>query len=407
MSSFLLFAYTAINIGIAILFYKREKGVFQLPFLIACVSLTFVLPQLAAIITISSGADIIELPLAFMCACNIALFYGFYKGEVKPIREPRKYLNVSNLTTKIAAFAIIGISAYFMNRGQYKGGFVSGVFVIINFFESYLAYSMMLSLLLINNGTKKKWVKYLLVFMVILSIDKVFQSARRAETIALFLSIGYFLETKLLTYKRIRILVPLFFVAGALFNTQIGDYRSNAYSGEVSVWDNIKNIDLSGALVSMQETQEGEIYNAITGINYCNDNSVYDYGAFNWNGIINNFIPKALVGESLKNILYIKTDYDSARSEMTSSGGTMTGYFDAFASFGILGWIKFFLIGYIMGALWRKRDVSPLSILLYIGLLTPSLHLLTHSSGNFFSSLVFFYLLVYPFIKNSVYKYEG
>lgn len=126
----------------------------------------------------------------------------------------------------------------------------------------------------------------------------------------------------------------------------------------------------------------------------------YDYGAFNWNGIVKDFVPTALVSRDLKKSMMIENESNDLVSHLTKSGSTMTGYFDSFRSFGLFGFIKFLVIGFIMGFLWKRREASDISLLTYFMLLTPGLHLLTHSSNYFVSNYVFLLIFIYPVLMS-------
>ena len=53
-----------------------------------------------------------------------------------------------------------------------------------------------------------------------------------------------------------------------------------------------------------------------------------------------------------------------------------------------------------MGALWKKRLNNDISIFLYITLLTPGIHMITHSTNTIISHVVIYAMIVYPVLCN-------
>ena len=242
----------------------------------------------------------------------------------------------------------------------------------------------------------------LLALSILIGLDMFVQQARRANAAIYFLCIIFFYCASL-DRKRYRLMkwsVPMFFFVGTIFSSNIGQYRINAYAQKTDAWDNIEQALTTDSKRSKRESiwSVSEVRNAISGINFCYATGDYDLGATNWNGVVGPIVPKALVGAKVKESLMIDASYSALRDKLTKSGSTMTGYFDAFGSFGLLGFIKFLIIGYIMGALWRRMEVSYISLFLYLALLTPALHIVSHSSNNFVAALVLYAILVYPFL---------
>lgn len=406
MTEILIFIYISINLYVAYTYFKLDFGVFQFPFLIACVSLTFVTPQLVNLLKsgyfIQDGID--EVILLNLCLCNIALTIGFNTQSNKKNIVEYSIIRLDNrklLERTIYVFFLVGSIATLMNRGVYKGGFVSGTFVIISFFTSFGTIALLLILIAHQRGILKGKIFVILsVIIIVLTLDKIIASGRRAATINLVLMILYFfLNRKSSIYTYLKICVPAFFVIGMILGSQIGKYRETAYQGNKTFIENISSLDFSSSEIDARVLQKGEIYNAFEGMRMIYLKNIYDYGAYNWNGIVKDYIPTALFSKEFKNSLMIKEESQDLVNYLTRSGSTMTGYFDSFLSFGILGFIKFWIMGTIMGFLWRRRNQSDLSILLYFSLLTPGLHVLTHSSNYFVSEYVFEIIFIYPMLK--------
>lgn len=403
MSLSLIYIYIIINIVIFVVYFRKDMGVFQSPCLFSLVSLVFISPQLLEIQKCHIDPDnYMLISLLIFITCNIFFSLGFTYGWKMTNNSCTKQTFFSNRLWLICIiFSIIGVGATITNRGVYKGGFVSGLYVVVNFFASYLDYLLVLILMAISKKLKIPFYIYLiLALVVILQIDKLLISARRGEAIQFILTLGffYFYMHSSIFYKKFKYIIPGLFFIGVILNTQIRTYRENSYSGKITVMENIKNIDLSkkskNKLISNLETN-----NAIIGINYCFNNGIYDYGTYNWNGIIKEFLPKSMFGLETKNNLQFENTNKRIVTKLTKSGSTMTGYFDSFTSFGVFAFIKFLLIGFFMGCLWKRKDTSIVSLILYITSLSAVLHTITHSTNNIITDFVFFVFFVLPFLK--------
>lgn len=369
----------------------------------ACVNLTFVLPQILSIYFIRGNSDgFMFLPLVVFITCNLAASLGFREMSKKPDSSIFTDSCERNPLKVVLLFTLVGAVSYFMNRGIYHGGFNSGNYVIVNFFISYLQYALVLLLAIKNKYPIPRFLFYaILLFIIILYFDKVVLTGRRNDAIRIFIILLFFFfyhHKRKGVYKKFKWLVPFFFVAGMIFNTQIENYRNSAYE-DVSLIDNLVSLDFTGAAQALLSNSENEVYNGMKGINYCSDISGYNFGAYDWNRIIHDFVPKALVGSNGKEALLFTLPTDNIEGDMTEFGNTFTGYYDAFASFWLFGFIKFLIIGLFMGYLWRRKHSSDICFMMYFCIITNCLHVPSHTTSYFTNGLIFFMIFVYPFIK--------
>lgn len=405
MSSILIIVFTTINLIIIINGLRNNKlGVFQFPFIIACVNLTFICPQLSAIEAhVKSPDAYLTTSVLHMCLCTIAVWAGFAIGSSGNVRSQfiRRF-NPQNLIPVAILFLFIGVSAYLINRGVYKGGKISGPFVIVNFFTAYINYALILIMMALYQPGKKSNARFLLFIVLVIAIDQFINQARRANALYIAMIIGYFymLHCSHKQYAIVKYVIPGVFLFGMLFNTVIAQYRENAYSGKLTAVENVESLDFGNSKEYDANLAKGEVNNAILGINLCETYDLYDYGALNWNRTIYDLVPKFLVGASVKQQLHIPCAYEPLVLSLTSNGSTMTGYFDSYASFGLLGFIKFFLISLMMGMLWKRKITSNISIFLYLALLTPGIHSVTHSTNNILSSLIVYSIFAYPILRS-------
>lgn len=132
---------------------------------------------------------------------------------------------------------------------------------------------------------------------------------------------------------------------------------------------------------------------------------LYDYGIVHWNRFVRNYIPAQVIGRSFKdslvlspNDLDIKFLVEEKYSHKFKLGTTMTGYKDSAGSFGWFGFIKFLLIGSIMGVLYRHAMQGAfLGQLLYVYFLTDGMQCISHATDEFLvRGWIYFFTLGYP-----------
>ena len=118
---------------------------------------------------------------------------------------------------------------------------------------------------------------------------------------------------------------------------------------------------------------------------------VFDFGLFNWDALIHNYVPAQLFGATFKNSLQfnIYGTTENAFGFEKAASTSQPGLVDAFRSFWYFGCIKFFIIGLIMrkllaGALAGRVNYA----FFYILLLPKSILIVTHSTQYFFSHLI-------------------
>ena len=85
------------------------------------------------------------------------------------------------------------------------------------------------------------------------------------------------------------------------------------------------------------------------------------------------------------------------RGYRISTGSTMTGLADAFRSFWYFGWVKFFLIGFLLKKIWNAAQSGSLGgQLLYMLLIVKTMHVITHNTHWFFSPWVHISIFLFP-----------
>jgi len=83
-----------------------------------------------------------------------------------------------------------------------------------------------------------------------------------------------------------------------------------------------------------------------------------NYGAGLSNSLVHNYVPRQIVGESVKNALHINTYVGEAVVQRyfwrPKAGSFMTGPCDAFMQFAFFGALYYYLIGYLYARLWKQ-----------------------------------------------------
>jgi hypothetical protein len=135
------------------------------------------------------------------------------------------------------------------------------------------------------------------------------------------------------------------------------------------------------------------------------DTGFYDLGSKHWNRFVHNYVPGQIIGhENKENLMLRPSDIEMKDiaymkyGHRFKIGTTSTGYRDSFASFGWFGFIKFLLIGWIMGVLYRHAMLgSFLGQLLYIYLLARGMQAISHETNDILVRMwIYFFALGYP-----------
>lgn len=182
-------------------------------------------------------------------------------------------------------------------------------------------------------------------------------------------------------------------VGGLVFINGIHHYRVIMSQKDLSLTEKLSEAANTDYMASSKKRMAG------AGIEFSNyvyyryviaEERQYDYGAVHWNRFVFNYVPAQVVGREFKDNLYFEyavEDYDDiAEREYNHSfklGSTETGFTDAFGSFGWFGFIKFALIGYLMGRLYSNAIRQKfLGQLLYLYCLTVAMQCVSHGTND-------------------------
>jgi hypothetical protein len=125
----------------------------------------------------------------------------------------------------------------------------------------------------------------------------------------------------------------------------------------------------------------------------------FDLGLYHWNSLVFAYVPAQIVGQSLKQSLYLPLP-DPAFEEYFYTppiGSTWTGLSDAFQSFWYFGTLKFFLIAFVMQKLWLAAQSGNMTAQLFYMLMPVyALEAITHTTQYFVGPWVHLAVFLLP-----------
>ena len=186
-----------------------------------------------------------------------------------------------------------------------------------------------------------------------------------------------------------RVLALAAIFAGALALVSTGAYREIAGEETGPSWSKVSTIDVLGNFQEMLELGGPEMRNAVLRIHAVDRSMAFDYGLFHWNTLVFNYVPAQLLGREFKESLIIPFEEQVDSEYDPPTGSTETGMADAFASFWYFGALKFFLISYLLGRMYRTAAAGSLLFqLLYALSLSSSMLTITHHTQFWLSAWV-------------------
>ena len=413
-----LILFVVANLSLVLWGMRSKGGIYQFPFWAGAISLGWFFPQ-----AIGGFLSRDEFPLDsysdsmfFAILCIVAIWVGFVRADARRVEQ--SWLDAKfDLNRLYWAGVFLCLFGFFFQwklwslpeemlaETQWSGAAVKYLFFASLFKVGFLT----LWLIYLSQG--RLFSPRLLIFIVpclLVICSAALLRGRRAEMMNL---VSYILVS--LWFVR-RISIPRgLLITGLAFGivlvNAIGTYRAIMKDKEVPIKERLAeaaNADyLSQTKESMDESGS-EFKNYIFYRQAITDTGFYDYGLKHWDRLVFNFVPAQIVGREVKEALmldfleevdihaYAAEEYGHPRK----TGSTSTGFYDAFASFGWFGFIKFLLIGSIMGALHRHAMQGAfLAQMLYVYTLGTAMHAISHGTHRILASTwVYFFMLGYP-----------
>jgi hypothetical protein len=397
-----IYFYLFIGICIATLMWGmiRLERVYQYPFFMAAIFVSFILPQANSLVNeISSilSQSALEKVMLYTCLCTgmCWLGYQFYQPKEKWLSKLDFILDDRRLFQSGVILLSIGYACHFtlskISIEKTVNGTWTGPATILLFFGGLIYTALPIFLV----GALKR-PSFINMTMVVVAAIPILQTiiiyGRRQPTMTFLLTIGmaFFLMKNYIPPRWFFIVC----VVGAMFVIPLlgalrGDFWSLLFSGD---WD--KAVTTSQThLDKLNKNDILELRNAALMIDGADIVNRYGYGTGFWDNIIFQYVPGQIVGQGLKRSLQFGTsvNLNQIYGYRIPLGTTSTGIGDSYAEFGYFGCLIFGLMGRIFKTLWisifyRKSMVSAL---LYIGLISPAMVGVTHGIGRFLQEFIF------------------
>lgn len=382
--------------------FAAPGDVYQYPCVAGAVLLGFVVPQLVGMTndhSLPPGA--LDKTLVVTILCTWMCWLGF----VWPVGPARLFsctfdegrLAVGSLFLSLfGAFFFYKIST--LPEEITRATSWSGIVVAYDFFSRVLSYGFVLALILyLARGSRLALA--VLIFDGLFYFHRIVIAGRRWTMVEFTLAVGFLLWLhRRIVPPRLAIVVGLVF--GTLVINGIGQYRALTLDPAGPRWSDVLKIDLIGSFTKILEDGSYELRNTVFAIEAVDRRAAYDFGTFNWNALVFNWVPAQIVGKEFKEALIINVGGNPFYEEfryIPHTGTTLTGISDAFASFSYFGALKFFLIALIMRRFYLGAWTGNLACqMFYVLLLGPSLLAITHHTQWFFSTWLHVAVFVLP-----------
>jgi len=378
---------------------RRRGGIFEYPFLAGATFLGFVLPQMPSLADDPHlPADAFARVAFFTILCVLACGLGWAAGT-RPLTALCWSLDERRVIRLAALMSVAGGVFYYklstLPKESLNASLYTGLPVAYLFFAKMLSYGLYLAVVCLMRR-RSRLAAGVALFGGVLLLHRIVILGRRGELAELLLAV-----TLSVWFAR-GIAVPRAFalvgvlLAGLALNST-GDYRAIAAGQEGQQWSELSKIDIVGNFMDVLKNGGPEMRNAVLRINAVDRLMSFDFGVFHWNTLVFNFVPAQLVGSDVKESLFITMPAQYSRDYDPPTGSTETGMADAFASFWYFGFLKFVLIAYMLGRLYRTAMMGYLPAqVIYILSIAPALLAITHHTQWVISTWVHILLCLLP-----------
>ena len=413
-----LVVYAVVNIAMVVRYFSSERGcIYELPFWMGVMSMGWFFPQ-----AVAAYSCLDQFPpnaysngLLFATICSIALWFGYDRARSVEVSSQFWLAMPFDLKRLFLAGATLSLFGFFF---QYKLFYLSdevtsqtqwsGAAVKYLFLASIFQFGFITLWLLYLSQIKLAEPRFL-IFIIpgfLLMLNGAILLGRRAimMDLASYILIGlWFVRRKVVPRG---ILIICLVVGMALINS-IGVYRGIMENDAMPILTRIKiaaQASIGQSSDTVGKAMGSEFNNYVFFRQACEDGPVFDYGIIHWNRLVHNYVPAQLVGRGIKESLKINLKDNTkeiAKKEYGHSyrtGATLTGYFDAYKSFSWLGFVKFGVIGWMIGRLYNyAMDGNFLGQLLYIYMLGTAMHAITHGTHPILiSKWIYFFAFGFP-----------
>ena len=385
MSWLLIFILMALCLGMLVHGLWVPGRFYKFPFLAAGIFLTFVLPQLPGLANsrFLSESALIKTVI-FSCFCLAMCGIGWSFGEHVKTRKTHIF-SEQRLLYAAAFLSLVG-AYFFLKFGRLPDeerlrGILTGTAVAYLFFAKLLTYGLALALICYARRSSM-FALSIILFDSLFYLDRIVIAGRRGEMaeFCLLIALAFWFQ-KRWNVPRIAVVAGLALSIVGLLGA--GEYREATYYSQTKDWGAVANIDLAKNWHNLMEQGGAEMTNALVSIEQVDETMQLDFGIEHWNSIIFAYVPAQLVGRELKRALYIDLESIYGKFYFPSIGSTSTGMADSFASFWYFGCLKFFLLAYLLGRLYKSALAgNTASMAIYMLSVVPAMLAITHFTNE-------------------------
>lgn len=405
-------AFTTAFIGLSLVLLLRGLArpgqIYQFPFLAGAVFLGWVAPQAVGLLAderLPAGGLARTMFMATLC---VGAVYLGHRWSARPQRALNWHFSQRRLLQVAAALSLIGGYFAWKIRGlpeEMLVGAWQGLPVAYLFFAKLQMYAFALAALLFaRTGSRAALAIALVNFAFFL--QPLFIGARRG----LIIEVGLVILLAAWFGRRWAMPRPTMIatlVVGALFVFSVGQYRGTVYaeggyggSGwQLPTMSEVLSIDYVGTFQEVLNQGANELRNAAYDIAATSRTMSFNFGAAYWNSLVQDFIPRQVVGAAFKESLKFPLPDVAYQvyGHVPHTGTTHTGFADSFRAFGYLGALVFFAIAWFLRSLYEAGMRGHLiAQVLYMVLITDSLLAITHNTGWFVTGLMHVAVFVLP-----------
>jgi hypothetical protein len=407
VADFYLLVFISICVAILLWSMIRLERIYQFPFFMVSVFLSFILPQAISLTEhrdsfISDSA--LDRMLLYACLCVAMCWIGYqYPPNRKWLTRLNTPIDENKLFKGCLLLLLIGSGCSFalgrIGIDLTVARVWTGPATILAFFSRTVWISF--PFFLIRALQKPSFVNISLTTISAFPIiDSAINYGRRQETVILLIALGlclFIAKNYIPPRLFIVTLVPISAYLIPIYGALRGKFWEYAFAGD---W---KAIATNGqeAVDSVITGEILELRNATVLIDYATISDQYGYGSGLWDSFIFGYVPSQLVGSDLKRSFQfnIVSYYDFGsfyQGYVRHSGSTLTGLGDSFLEFGFFGCLCFGVMAYLFKTLWIStvQEKSIIGTLLYISLIDSAMLGVTHAIGRFITEFIFRFVVI-------------
>lgn len=392
-----------------------EKGrVYEFPFLIGVMVLTYLVPRLYAA---SQAADTMPTGayerVAIMSILCISAVYVGYKLPSQPTSylqwtyDKKRLFWAALLLTGIGVVAHVVLSQ--LPPSVWEGQ-PSGIVVAVLFFTRITYYGLAISVFAYLKTREKRFLFLTLVCLYFI-LPALTVGLRRVQIAKTAFVIGLALWFCWEKIPSRAFAIPVLLLAFFVGTSAIGPLRSVSTDEDGITLREVKSIKWEASIEKKLFSDRNSVKVAAHQMAAVEKYDRYDFGIFHWNRMVHKYVPNQVFGDSFVNAVFLKVNDENTVVQATDFneqtyhqygyrkplGTTTTGMRDSYGSFAYFGFIKFMFVAAIMKVLYvSARRGSLTHQILYALLLAYALHIMSHNTNWFFAEFPHIAMFLLP-----------